>query len=134
MIRYLPVVPVIGDGEYRLQPVHVDDVCTGLTKTLSDDRSIERVFEFGGPEVLSFNRILDTIGEALGKKRVRKIHMPVKIMRIKAAIWGRFAWFPFTNEQITMLLSDNYTDDKSLYELFDFQPRRFSESLEEILT
>ena len=133
MIRYLPVVPVIGDGKYRLQPVHVDDVCTAFTKSLSDDHSIGRVFEFGGPEVLSFNRILDIIGEALGKKKVRKIHTPVGIMRLKAAIWGRFRWFPFTNEQITMLLSDNYTDDKSLYELFHFQPKLFRESLEEIL-
>jgi hypothetical protein len=55
-------------------------------------------------------------------------------MRLKAAIWGRFAWFPFTDEQITMLLSDNYTADRSLYELFDFQPKQFRESLEEILT
>ena len=134
MIRHLPVVPVIGDGEYKLQLVHVDDVCTAFTKSLGDDRSIGKAFEFGGPEVLSFNRILDIIGEALGNKKVRKIHMPVKIMRIKAAIWGRFAWFPFTNEQITMLLNDNCTDDRSLYELFDFQPKQFSKSLEEILT
>jgi NADH dehydrogenase len=133
MIKYLPLVPVIGDGEYKLQPVHVDDVSTAFTKSLGDDRSIGKVFEFGGPEVLSFNRILDIIGEALGKKKVRKIHTPVEIMRLKAAIWGRFRWFPVTNEQITMLISDNYTADRSLYELFDFQPKQFSESLEEIL-
>lgn len=134
MIRYLPVVPVIGDGEYKLQPVHVDDVCTAFAKSLSDDRSIGKVFEFGGPEVLSFNRILDITGEALGKKKLRKFHTPVGIMRLKAAIWGRFRWFPVTSEQITMLLSDNYTADRSLYELFDFQPKQFSESLEEILS
>lgn len=133
MIKYLPVVPVIGDGEYRLQPVHIDDVCTGFVRAISDDRSIGKVFEFGGPEVLSFNRILDIIGEAIGKKKVRKIHTPVGIMRIKAAIWGRFSWFPVTGEQITMLLDDNYTDDRSLYELFDFRPRSFGESLSEYL-
>ncbi len=133
MIKYLPVVPVIGNGEYKLQPVHVDDVCTGFVKALSDDRSIGKVFEFGGPEVLSFSRILDIIGEALGKKKVRKFHTPVRIMRLKAAIWGRFRWFPVTNEQITMLISDNFTADRSIYELFDFQPKQFSESIEEIL-
>lgn len=133
MIKYSPVVPVIGNGEYKLQPVHVDDVCTAFIKSLGDDRSIGKVFEFGGPEVLSFNRILDIIGEALGKKKIRKIHTPVGIMRLKAAIWGRFRWFPVTNEQITMLLSDNYTADRTLYKLFDFQPKQLSESLEEIL-
>jgi len=133
MIKYLPAVPVVGNGEYKLQPVHVDDICTGFVKALSDDRSMGKVFEFGGPEVLLFNRMLDIMGEALGKKKVRKIHLPVRIMRIKAAIWGRFPWFPITNEQITMLLDDNYTDDGSLYELFDFQPKQFRESLKEIL-
>ncbi len=133
MIRYSPAVPVIGNGQYKLQPVHVDDVCTGFMKALGDDRTVGKVFEFGGPEILSFNRMLDILGETLGRKKVRKIHLPVGIMRMKAAIFGAFSWFPITNEQITMLLSDNYTNDKSLYELFDFRPRSFGQSLAEYL-
>jgi nucleoside-diphosphate-sugar epimerase len=133
MIRYLPAVPVIGDGQYKLQPVHVDDVCTAFVKALDDDRSIDKVFEFGGPEILSFNRMLDILGEALGKKKVRKIHAPVGIMRMQGAVWGRFPWFPITNEQITMLLDDNHTDDTSLYDLFDFRPRTFAQGLAEYL-
>ncbi len=133
MVRYLPVVPVIGNGQYRLQPVHVDDVCTAYVRALTDERSVGRTFEFGGPDILTFNRILDEIGKAIGRKIVPKIHQPVGFMHFLAGLFGRCSLFPVTNEQIIMLLEDSYTEDNSVYELFDFKPRPFGPGLAEYL-
>jgi NADH dehydrogenase len=134
MVRRLPIVPVIGDGNYKLQPVHIDDLCEGLAKSLEDTRAAWKIFELGGPEVLTFNHMLDQIGKALGKPKVRKMRQPVTMMRFMAGLFGRFKWFPITAEQITMLLSDNYTDDRSFFDLYSLEPRRFKDSLAELLT
>jgi nucleoside-diphosphate-sugar epimerase len=133
MVKYLPIVPVIGDGRYMLQPVHVDDVCTAFIKALDEDRAVGRIFEFGGPDVLTFNQILDEIGRAIGRKIVPKIHQPVGFMHFMAGLFGRCSLFPVTNEQIIMLLEDNFTDDYSMYELLNFRPRPFGQGLTEFL-
>jgi uncharacterized protein YbjT (DUF2867 family) len=133
MIRRLPFVPVIGDGQYKIQPVHVNDVCVGFRKSLVDERTVGRTFEIGGPEVFMFNQMLDIIGEVIDVRKVRKVNQPLWCMRLMAGAFSGFSWFPVTNEQIKMLLEDNLTDDKSYWELLGITPRRFRESLKEYL-
>lgn len=132
MIKRLPVVPVIGDGNYTLQPVHIDDITTGIIGILDNDRAFGKTYEIGGPEVLAFNEILDLIGRSIGKKRVRKFHQPVSLMRIMASVLGRFAWFPVTGEQITMLLQGNSTTDTRFFDLRHIKPISFTENLTEL--
>jgi uncharacterized protein YbjT (DUF2867 family) len=129
MIKHLPIVPVIGDGQQKLQPIHIDDVCAGFRKALGDARSRGRTFEFGGPEVMTFDRMIDILGETLGHPKVPKWHQPIWMLRPISSIMGRFPWFPLTNEQITMLLENNYTDDKSYIEHFAIALRRPWDSL-----
>jgi len=129
----LPVIPVIGDGNYKLQPVHIDDIAAGVAGTIDDDRAINGTFEIGGAEVMTFNRLLDEIGAALGKKKVNKIHQPILLMKALAGIFGRFAWYPVTVEQITMLLEGNFTSDRSFFDLYKIAPRSFKESIMRLL-
>lgn len=129
MIRRLPAVPVIGDGKYKLQPVHVTDICAGFHKSLDDSGAIGRTYDIGGPEIMTYDRILDIIGEALAKRKVVKLHQPVWLLRPMASVLGRFRWFPFTNEQVTMLLEDNYTEDKSYFEHFGIARTEFGVGL-----
>lgn len=134
MIKRLPVIPVIGDGNYKLQPVHIDDIAAGVAGTIDDDRAINGTFEIGGPEVMTFNRLLDEIGAALVKKKVKKIHQPILLMKALAGIFGRFAWYPVTVEQITMLLEGNFTSDRSFFDLYKIAPRSFKESIMGLLS
>lgn len=124
MIKLLPFVPIVGDGNYKLSPVHIDDVVMGFRKALKDPRAIGRIFEFGGPETMTFNGMLDTIGAAIGAKKVRKVNQPVWLMRAMSSAMERFPWYPLSNEQITMLLKGNYTADKAYFEFFDIIPKR----------
>ena len=128
MIRRLPVVPVIGDGKYKLQPVHVTDICAGFCKSVDDNYIIGRTYEIGGPEIMTYDRMLDIIGAVMGKKII-KFHQPVWLLRPMATLLERFPWFPFTNEQVTMLLEDNYTEDKSYFEHFGIAPTEFGVGL-----
>jgi uncharacterized protein YbjT (DUF2867 family) len=133
MISRLPVVPVIGNGCYRVQPVYIKDVIAGFVKSLGNDRAIGRVFEFGGPEIMTFDQMIDTLGDAIGKSRLRIFHQPIWMLRLMAALFGRFSWFPVTKDQIIMLLEESYTEDKSYFEFFGITPKSFSQALEEFI-
>jgi len=133
MIRFLPAVPVFGDGQYQLQPVLIDDLANTLARSIDKIEIKNRIFEIGGPEIITYNAFLDRIGKGLGRKRVRKIHIPVTLARYPARILGRFSWFPFTDEQITMLLSGSSTKDNSFFELGQISPRPFDSNPDDIL-
>src|SRR5262249_38265127 len=76
LVRRARVVPVPGDGKVRLQLVHVDDVCACLGQLANDDALRARAYPIGGAEILTYDQVLDVVGEALGKGRVRKLHVP----------------------------------------------------------
>ncbi len=68
LLRRLPVFAIGGRGEYRLRPIHVDDLaglCTRLgaqTETVTVDAV--------GPESLTFRQLVDTIRAAVGSRSV----------------------------------------------------------------
>lgn len=131
MIKRLPVVPVIGNGKYRLQPVAVRDVAECFVRCLEMPETVGKTYDVAGRERYTFNEMLDTIGRALGRKHVRRIHQPVGLMRLMAILFGRFQSFPVTTDQIEMLLAENITDDLSYIDVFGIEPVRFEEGVRE---
>jgi NADH dehydrogenase len=127
-IRRFPLFPVIGDGRYELQPVPVWTVAQAFARALELPDTENRVYEVGGPEPLTFNEIIDTLAEVLGR-RVYKVHLPVWTMRLFAGMFGRFAWFPLTSGQLRMLLEGNTCDPTPFYRDFGLTPVSFKEGL-----
>jgi NADH dehydrogenase len=123
------IMPVIGNGNYMLQPVHIDDLVSCIANSIDDERTFNRSFEIGGPEKLTFNEIVKIIGVSCGRQNPVLFHIPVIFAKMKAFVWDRFAWFPFTREQIKMLLVDNVTDDDSCFKFYGIEPKRFMDSL-----
>ncbi len=66
-LRKLPVFGVFGDGQYRLQPMHVDDFAA-LAVEQGKDRS-NRVIDAIGPETFTYRRLVEEIGNIIGVKR-----------------------------------------------------------------
>lgn len=133
MIKLLPVVPVIGDGTYHLQPVSVVNVAEGFVKSLQMPQAIGKTYNIAGPDKFSYNELLDIIGKALGKKRVRKFHQPLGWVKMMAKIFGRFQSFPITTDQVKMLLAGNVTDDDSFFKEFDISPINFYEGIRDFI-
>lgn len=127
-IKTLRVVPVIGDGLYQMQPVSVETVAKAFALALELPQTENRTYEVGGPEPLTFNAIIDTLAEVLGRKVV-KVHIMVWSMRLMAGLCGRFPWFPLTTGQIRMLLEGSTCDPKAFYEDFGLTPITFKEGL-----
>lgn len=74
----LPVVPVLGSGEWRMRPVHVDDVAASILACLCNDNTIGKTYDVGGADEVSLNEIIEMIGAAIGKKP-RLVHIPFKV-------------------------------------------------------
>lgn len=110
MVRLSPVVPVIGDGRYRLQPVYVEELCTLMASASRRPDTDGKIYEIGGPEDLTYLEILDIIMRVLGRKRA-VIHVPVSLARGMAAVLEMFLKpSPLTRDQITMLKADTTCD------------------------
>ena len=129
----LPVVPVLGDGRYRLQPVPVGQVAEGFARALERPATIGQTYEVGGPRPYTFNEILDQIGKALGKSRVRKLHQPLGLMRPLVRLLEPLLFFPVTSDQLLMLQEENVCDPTPFFRAFDLEPVEFPDGLRRML-
>jgi dienelactone hydrolase len=68
MLRRLPVFGVFGDGTYKLQPIHVDDLAAAAVERAADRR--DAVVEAIGPETFTYRGLVETIKRALGLRRL----------------------------------------------------------------
>jgi len=131
MLRFSPVVPVIGNGRYELQPVWLGDVAEAFARAL-ERPDLRGTFDLGGPEHLTYHQMLDRLEAALGVRRAR-VSVPVGIARF-AALAGTALpnLAPITPEQLQMLLEGNTTPDNALESRFGIRPRAFADVAREI--
>lgn len=101
----LPLTPVFGDGNYLFEPVDKRVVADAFVKALSDDSTVGKVIELRGPKAYSYNEILDAVGKALGRRRVRKLHLPLWLARPVVSATGWLPFSPVTRGQLEMLVS-----------------------------
>ena len=125
MIKWLPAAPVIGDGKYRLQPVPVGQVAEGFARALAYPESKNHIYEAGGPRSYAFTEILDLIGAALGKSKVRKLYQPIGLMRALVRLLEPLPFFPLTSDQLLMLQEDNVCDPAPFFQTFELTPVEF---------
>jgi NADH dehydrogenase len=134
MIRCSPIVPVIGDGRTKLQPVPVKSVAAAAVKSLTDPRVIGETYELCGPEALTFDEVLDAIMAVLGRRRV-KWHMPWGLARAQARclefVFGTMfrSASPLSRDQIVMLREDNVGDPTVADVVFGLHAPGFREGI-----
>lgn len=133
MIRLSPVLPVIGSGRSRVQPISIDDVAACIVKAVQDEAFFNRTFEIGGPEQLTYEQVTQAIAEALGVNRPT-VHMPMLFMRTMAKVAETvLPRPPVTTDQLIMLQEDNICDLRDIREAFGVEPVKFKEGLARFL-
>jgi len=73
LLRRFPVFAVPGRGDYRLQPVFVEDVAELAVSAALKDRNI--IMDAAGPEIYTFDELVRLIAETVGSK-ARIVHLP----------------------------------------------------------
>lgn len=72
------VIPIVGDGEYKLRPVHVDDVVKAIILSINNKKSINKTYDILGKTELTFNEFIDLVCKKYNIKK-RKVHIPISI-------------------------------------------------------
>ena len=67
MLRKFPVMGVFGDGQYRLQPIYVEDLADLAVREGYSRENI--TVDAIGPETFTYRQLVETIAEIIGKKR-----------------------------------------------------------------
>jgi NADH dehydrogenase len=131
MLRMSPLVPVIGNGLYQMQPVAVDDLADAFA-TAVENPAIAGTFDTIGPDTLTYHQILDELEEALGVHR-RRVAVPVSMVRFAAHAGMVLPNLnPITPDQLQMLLEGSTTSHNALPTTFHITPRHFAEVAREI--
>ncbi len=133
LIKVSPFILIPGNGGNKMQPVSVKDLAAAMTAAIKGAQFVNKVYEIGGAEKLTFDEIIDAICRALGKTRL-KIHIPIPLMKIGAAIAEAILPKPpITRDQLLMLEEDNITDNNALEAVFGIKPLRFEDGIREYL-
>lgn len=108
MARVSPVLPLIGGGRTRFQPVYVGDVAAAIANVADGGGTPGAIYELGGPDVLSFRELLERTLEYAGRKR-GFISMPFWLAKLQALLTWPLpnALRPLTVDQVRLLESDN---------------------------
>ncbi len=85
-LRRLPVFGVFGDGSYRLQPIHVDDLAELAVS--EGARSGSRIIDAIGPETLTYRQLVRVVADAIGVRR-RIVPIPPSLGHASAWILGK---------------------------------------------
>jgi uncharacterized protein YbjT (DUF2867 family) len=133
MIQRYPVVPVIGGGLQRLQPVPREHVAAAFARAVALETTVKHAYDVVGPDAVTLLRLLDLIGEALGRARVRKVHVPIGLVRPLARLFHRLPGFPLTPDQLLMLEEDNVADPRPFSTTFGLSPMPLATGLRAML-
>lgn len=106
MARLSPVLPLIGGGGTKFQPVYVGDVAEAVARSVDGKVAGGRVYELGGPEVKTFKACLEEILSVVGRKRLL-VNVPWWVARIQGRILGLLPNPLLTVDQVQMLKADN---------------------------
>jgi uncharacterized protein YbjT (DUF2867 family) len=105
MIRGSPVLPLIGGGTTKFQPVFVDDIAAGLSELLKRSETAGETYEFGGIQVYSLKVILELLLTALNRQRVL-IPIPFALAEMQAGLLELLPNPPLTRDQVRLLKTD----------------------------
>lgn len=132
LIRTSPVIPLIGGGRIRFQPIYVEDVVTVIVKVLeTPEQSANKTYTIGGPAYYTFTEIINALLHAMHKSRV-KAPAPIPLVGMGAAMMEAvLPKPPLTRAAMALFTFDNTTDLRSVERDFGFTPTSFTDYLQQ---
>ncbi|MFZ2100213.1 MAG: complex I NDUFA9 subunit family protein [Oricola sp.] len=115
LARFSPVLPLIGGGMTKFQPVYVGDVAEAFARAVDGKLKGGAVYELGGPQVLTFRDCMKEVLKVTKRKRFL-VTIPWWAARIQARFLGLLPKPLLTVDQVTLLKSDNVVSDAAAKE------------------
>jgi uncharacterized protein YbjT (DUF2867 family) len=102
----LPLFPLFGAGETKLQPVFVGDVAEAVARALVTPATKGRLYELGGRRVYTYKELVQLVLARTGRKRLL---MPVPYFAWKAlaALMAPLPSRPISRSQVELMQQNN---------------------------
>lgn len=130
--RFLPFVPVIGDGRTPVWPLHVEDLGRALADAALRPDATSLTLEVGGPERLSMNEVVHTLLSAMGRRRL-VLHQPPGLVKVAARGLQLLPEPILTPAAVEFLTQEVEIDPRPAQAFFGFPFRTLAEGLAERL-
>jgi NADH dehydrogenase len=108
--RISPVLPLIGGGLTRFQPVFAGDVAAAVLAVMEGRATRASIYELGGPEVMSFKQLMEFMLATIERRRLL-LPLPFPLARLQASILQFLPKPPLTPDQVELLKVDNVVSD-----------------------
>jgi uncharacterized protein YbjT (DUF2867 family) len=106
LARISPVLPLIGGGETRFQPVFVGDVAEAIARAVEDQVRRGTTYELGGPEVRTFKQLMEYV-LAVTERRRLLVPLPFGLAKLQAYVLQLLPKPLLTPDQVELLRQDN---------------------------
>ncbi len=139
IVRLSPLVPVFGSGKGTVQPVPVEYAAQCFVNILGNSAAVGQTYDVVGPEVLTFEQLIDGILTGLGKKRI-KLRIPMALARAYAGVF-EFVFPrafrrppPLNRDQLIMIEERTIGNGEAISGLLGANPPTFAAGLRAMLT
>ena len=103
-LSILPVIPIVGIN-YKFQPILVNDVVDAIVQAIEIKDNEGKIYEIGGPKVISFGDMVKSILKTINKKRF-VVPMPMPIAKIQSSILSLLPIPPILTKDQCEILSE----------------------------
>lgn len=129
-ITRFPLVPIPGEGNYRLAPVSRNDVASAFAKGLTNRKTFGKVYHLCGPKSYTFGELIHMTARVFGR-RLLLAPIPLPLVMIVGRLFRNVPSFPFTDELVQMLTKGNTCKESAVWQDLNIQPTPFETVLEE---
>ena len=112
LARLSPVLPLIGGGHTRFQPVFVGDVAAAIAEAVEGKAKSGTIYELGGPEVRTFKQLMEYVLATIERRRLL-VPLPFALARLQAQFLQFLPKPLLTPDQVEMLKRDNVVSDEA---------------------
>ena len=113
MARFSPVLPLIGGGETKFQPVYVGDVAEAVARSVEGKIEGGRIYELGGPSVLTFRECMEEMLTVIDRKRML-VPVPWWVANLQASVLGLLPNPLLTKDQVLQLREHNIVTEAAI--------------------
>ena len=103
-LSILPLIPLVGIN-YKFQPILVNDVASAIVQAIETNNNERKIYEIGGPKVISFGDMVKSILKTINKKRF-VVQMPMAIAKIQSTITDLLPIPPILTKDQCEILSE----------------------------
>lgn len=126
-LRSIPFfVPIIGNGKYRLSPVHIDDVISSIIACLKNKKTDKKDYDLPGGEEIYFVDLINAIKKNQGINK-RNLPIPIWACNIIATLLPKV----ISKENIKNLTEDSLADISQARTDFKYSPIEFKEGIKD---